>query len=131
MANFIITSENIFDKKAKIYENWIQGNRYEISKPKDESYYGKYILSFNSNSYQMVLGKKSYVLESKLIDKNTPEDSLKSKQISISPNVDGDLISFSFEENKEADKWFFTGWKTEEGFSGKLNQSAKTAGSPL
>ncbi|MCC6690288.1 MAG: amidohydrolase family protein, partial [Bacteroidia bacterium] len=31
LANFIITSGNLFDAKTKIYENWIQGNPYIIT----------------------------------------------------------------------------------------------------
>lgn len=31
IANFIITSGNLFDEKNIIYENWIQGNQYKIN----------------------------------------------------------------------------------------------------
>ncbi len=36
LANFLITSGNIFDKKTVIYENWIQGNRH-VLKPMPEA----------------------------------------------------------------------------------------------
>jgi imidazolonepropionase-like amidohydrolase len=31
LANFIITSKNVFDKENVIYENWVKGHRYKIN----------------------------------------------------------------------------------------------------
>jgi len=45
VANFLIVSGNLFDEKAKIYENWIQGHRYVLSEMDEKDYRGKYALT--------------------------------------------------------------------------------------
>ncbi|MBA3704596.1 MAG: amidohydrolase family protein [Bacteroidetes bacterium] len=42
IANFIITSGNLFDEKTILYENWIQGNPYSISDYNAIDVRGKY-----------------------------------------------------------------------------------------
>jgi len=55
IANFIITSGNLFDEKTVIYENWIQGNPYRISDYNAVDVRGNYDLSYgpNRNTYQL------------------------------------------------------------------------------
>ena len=50
LANFIITSGEVFDKKSKIYENWIQGQRSIIKEADLPKIEGTYDLSFTSES---------------------------------------------------------------------------------
>ncbi len=47
MANFIITSGNLFDEKTIIYENWIQGNLYKINDYNMVDVRGNYDFSYN------------------------------------------------------------------------------------
>ena len=49
LANFIITSNDIFEK-GKVYENWILGERHIINKKQDDDIRGFY--SFNSDEYK-------------------------------------------------------------------------------
>jgi len=48
MANFIITSKNIFDKDNVIYDNWIKGVRYIINESGQKDIRGKYTLAVGS-----------------------------------------------------------------------------------
>lgn len=50
LANFIITSGNLFDEKTIIYENWIQGNPYKINDYNTIDIRGAYDLSWGNNS---------------------------------------------------------------------------------
>ncbi len=50
MANFIITSGNLFDEKTIIYENWIQGNLYKINDYNMVDVRGNYDFSYNKKS---------------------------------------------------------------------------------
>ena len=47
-ANFIITTEPIFATNAKIIENWVQGNKYEVAESEWNNYAGKYKLTLNT-----------------------------------------------------------------------------------
>lgn len=48
LANFIITTEPIFNSNAKIIENWIQGNKYDVNANEWNNYAGKYSLVVNN-----------------------------------------------------------------------------------
>ncbi len=45
LANFIITTEPVFASNAKIIENWVQGNKYEVAESEWNNYAGKYKLT--------------------------------------------------------------------------------------
>jgi imidazolonepropionase-like amidohydrolase len=50
LANFLITSGDIFDAKTKIAENWIQGNQFVINDLNVSDIKGKYKLEIDGNS---------------------------------------------------------------------------------
>lgn len=59
LANFIICSSSIFDKKCKIYQNWILGEQHLISKPDPVDPRGSYDLKIDGQSYSLTVeGKK-------------------------------------------------------------------------
>ena len=49
LANFIITTDPLFNSNAKIIENWIQGNKYDVNPNEWNNYAGKYSLAVNNN----------------------------------------------------------------------------------
>lgn len=54
IANFIITSGNLFDEKTIIYENWIQGNPYKINDYNTIDVRGNYDFAYgNKRLYQL------------------------------------------------------------------------------
>ena len=50
LANFLITSDNIFKDGNIIYENWIKGKRYVLSDMKVKDVRGNYDLTINDNA---------------------------------------------------------------------------------
>ena len=60
IANFIITSGNIFDAKTTIYENWVQGAKNVVTAMNVKDISGDYMLSVNNQNYQLsVTGSES------------------------------------------------------------------------
>ncbi len=55
LANFLITSGEIFDKETTIYENWIQGSKYIISDIDAKDIRGNYDLTINNEDYKWVI----------------------------------------------------------------------------
>ena len=53
LANFIITSKDIFEDDATIHENWVQGNRSVITKMDTDDIRGKYDLVFNNETFEL------------------------------------------------------------------------------
>lgn len=53
LANFIITSGDLFDTKTVIHENWVQGNRNILDKFDGTDIRGVYDLSFNNINYEL------------------------------------------------------------------------------
>lgn len=53
LANFLIVSDNFFEKGAVLYENWVQGQRHIISDMNQKDIRGTYTLSAGGNNYLM------------------------------------------------------------------------------
>lgn len=60
LANFLITSDKIFEPKAVIYENWVQGIKYELKNDGLAEAAGTYRLAVNTPA-----GTENYTLEMK------------------------------------------------------------------
>ena len=93
VANFIITSGNLFDADNVIYENWIQGKPYIVN-PKDKTdLRGKWRLAIAGTS-PMTLDVTGKSLEK-------PEYQLMADTTKIKPTVsaDGETISIRFQMN--------------------------------
>ncbi len=59
LANFLITSGSVFDDKTVIFENWVQGQKYEV-RADEEAIKGNYTLTLQSPA-----GTQNYTLEVK------------------------------------------------------------------
>ena len=66
LANFIITSGDIFESKTTIQENWVQGNRFVIEKIQPSDIRGKYDLTLDSNKYDLAIEGEITKLEAKI-----------------------------------------------------------------
>lgn len=95
IANFVISSGNIFEKESVLYENWIKGIRYTINDPGMQDIRGNYTIN--------IKGDKSYRLKvaGELM---TPEFTI--YQDTIPVKAQGTRIStlwnISFESKKKA-----------------------------
>lgn len=128
VANFLVTSAEIFDPECQVYENWVQGKKYEITDSKLPDLKGDYTVSLsNDSTYKVSIEGKpgSYSLKLK-----SEEEKSESGKISISEN----LISLSFPVDK---KWIrLSGWIERKQLAGtgilgdgsQVNWKMETAG---
>lgn len=65
-ANFLITSKDIFEDKATIYQNWIMGVKHELNDMNVIDISGDYKLKFNNKTYDLSLEKKGKSYKSEL-----------------------------------------------------------------
>jgi len=109
-ANFIITSKNIFEEGAIIYENWVNGNGYRISDMNAPDIRAQYELSYNNNKYKIEIGGDPDKLNANIILKDTTKTNLtvtfKNNSINFYFNKDSLTIE-RFDLNYAAP--FFTG----------------------
>lgn len=55
IANFLITSGNIFDAKTTLYENWVQGSKHVVSNMNTNDISGNYTVNFNSKKLNLAI----------------------------------------------------------------------------
>jgi len=61
-ANFIVTNGELFSQDSKILENWVQGERFKISKELENKVIGDYNLAINKEIYRLRLKSKGAIL---------------------------------------------------------------------
>ncbi len=89
IANFIITSGNLFDEKTIIYENWIQGNQYKINDYNTIDIRGVYDFTYgNKTPTQLKIEGEP--------DKFKATVTLDTAKTPVTISVLGNLISLSF-----------------------------------
>jgi imidazolonepropionase-like amidohydrolase len=52
MANFVITSGEIFDEKTILFENWVQGNKFVVNDMTAKDIRGNYDLTIDNETYK-------------------------------------------------------------------------------
>jgi imidazolonepropionase-like amidohydrolase len=96
LANFIITSGNLFKKDNIIYENWVQGDRFVVSRMDVTDLRGSYSMSMEgSTPLTLKIGGTPGSYDVNLERKGA--DSLKSK---VNFTRNGDLLTLSFDPKK-------------------------------
>ena len=105
LANFFITSKPIFDDKAVINENWIQGRRYEITKFEPKDIRGDYKLSLttiNPNITLKIAGEQTSPKATVGIDTNKIEVKMDYKEDDVT-------LSYNPDKKKVNNKYLLTG----------------------
>lgn len=112
LANFFISSENIFSEKAMIHENWVQGQRFSFKDLDVKDYSGDYNLGVNDQNHNLSISGKpgSHKAEIKVND---------TTKISVDMKINKELITLSFEPEKGSGRTRLSGWHDGEGFSGE------------
>ncbi|MEQ8413249.1 MAG: amidohydrolase family protein [Imperialibacter sp.] len=112
LANFLITSGNLFDEKTAIYENWVQGNKYEVTDMNAPDYAGNYQLSYSGSSYTLEISGKAGSQKAKVkVNDSTSVDA--------KTTIDGQNISLSFQPEKKKDGNIrLSGWLNGKNFKG-------------
>ena len=92
LANFLITTEPIFNSSAKIIENWIQGNKYDVNGSEWNNLAGKYKLTINNAGT-----KTDYMVE---IKKDLSASIIGTDTLAAKIAVSETLVKISFPEKK-------------------------------
>ncbi len=94
LANFLITSSDIFDENAIIYENWIQGEPYILATKDAVS---------TAGNYQMMVGDSTYLLQITNNLGKQPTFELRrtdSSKVDISVTTLDEMLSMSIKESQ-------------------------------
>ena len=92
LANFVITSENIFSEKAKIHQNWVNGKIHDLKPLEEPNLDGNYDLKVGSQIFKLVVEDKMKI---------EINDSTK---LDVKHNYSKGLITLSFSPSKEETK---------------------------
>ncbi|MCM2301659.1 MAG: amidohydrolase family protein [Flavobacteriaceae bacterium] len=99
LANFIITSGDIFEEKSTLYENWVQGKKYVVNDFTVKDIRGAYLLTLNNEEYKLKIDGELTKLKSDITKdsiKFTSNLSYKDGWISILiTNKEKDQTTFS------------------------------------
>jgi imidazolonepropionase-like amidohydrolase len=95
LANFIISSGNIFEKDNVIFENWVQGNRYIIKNYNENDIRGKYSFKIGAETLYMLIGETADVPKIDIL-----KDTLKLK---TNAKFTKNNLTLSFEKGKKED----------------------------
>ncbi|MTI40669.1 amidohydrolase family protein [Fulvivirga lutimaris] len=112
LANFIITSKSIFDDKASILENWVQGNKYQFKALEGPDYAGKYDLKVGSDTYKMEISGDAGSQSAKLVINDSTD-------IKVTSTFGEDLADLTFSPDGQDGLVRLSGWSSADGFAGK------------
>lgn len=112
LANFLITTESIFNSNAKIIENWIQGNKYEVNAAEWNNYAGKYKITINNAGT-----KTDYTVDLK---KDLSANIIGADTLAAKITVNESLVKIIFPERKGrgAESIRLSGVMTADGWNG-------------
>jgi len=94
LANFLITTGNVFSDKTSILENWVQGNRYAVKTDKWSEVSGKYSLSISSNQ-----GTKNYSLD---VKSSSAASIIATDTLAVKFTMDGKVVKMNFAPEKKS-----------------------------
>ncbi|MCF8413778.1 MAG: amidohydrolase family protein [Melioribacteraceae bacterium] len=92
IANFLITSGDIFDESTQIYQNWVAGKPTVLASFEDKSLAGNFELTFNGFNYDLEIESKDSKLKSKVTFENE-------KAIPAKINYGNELVTLSFSDS--------------------------------
>jgi imidazolonepropionase-like amidohydrolase len=94
LANFIITTGNVFSEKSSIIENWIQGNRYGVKTDKWMDVAGSYALTVNGEK-----GFRNFTLQ---VKSSAAANVISNDTIATKFSFDGKIVKISFPAEKKS-----------------------------
>jgi imidazolonepropionase-like amidohydrolase len=110
IANFLITSGNIFGENCIIYENWVQGKPYRLVDLRASDLRGTYDLKVDTSNYKLSL--------SGAFDKPAVKLTYDSTEIKGAAfSQDKDLVTLSFERSKT--KYRLSGYIVDKNLEGR------------
>ena len=94
LANFLITTGNVFNVKTAIIENWIQGEKYVVKGDKWKDASGKYTLIVQSAQ-----GSKSFNLD---VKSSTAANVIATDTVTAKFSFDGKMVKINFAPEKKS-----------------------------
>lgn len=115
LANFIITSDSLFKKETKIYENWVQGHKHQLNSMVADDFKGNYELTIKDITYKLEVSGEAGKQKFKIIVNDSTKWDVKS-------TINKQLIALSFvpEDDNFDGKLRLSGWINENGFAGNV-----------
>lgn len=93
IANFLITTGNVFNEKTSILENWVQGIRYAVKSDKWSEASGNYLLSITGT------GNKSFKVQ---VKSATAANVVGTDTVAAKFSYDGKVVKLSFSPEKKS-----------------------------
>ena len=113
LANFLITSEDLFNEKNTILEHWLKGKQYKFSEAEGDSINANYSLKMGGKDWTIELTGTVDKPSAKLVKNDTTK-------LDVSFSQNNDLVTISFADEKDAKaKYRLTGRKEGNDYKGK------------
>ena len=110
-ANFFISSDNIFDGKAKIHQTWVQGQKYEIAELDPKDYAGNYDLKVGDSSYAMEISGDAGKHSAKLVINDSTD-------VKVKLAIKNKTVALSFTNEDDEASTRLSGWVNASSFGG-------------
>jgi imidazolonepropionase-like amidohydrolase len=113
LANFIVTSGNLFNDKTTVIQSWVQGELYSIKPIDARDMSGSYTITLNGTIYPLeVMGEPgSHKAKVKVNDTTT---------VDAGTSITNELITLSFKPQKESEESIrLSGWREGNSWKGK------------
>lgn len=104
LANFIITSENLFAEKNIIHENWIRGKQHILSSYNIIDVRGNYSLNLGKKIYDLKVQGEPKKLKGSIEIIETKDNKPDTNKVNVSITINNNNISLSFNPKDEFEK---------------------------
>ncbi len=115
VANFVVTSGDLFDEETVIFQNWVQGQPFDLNDMVAEDVRGNYQLQLNNQAYQVKVAGKLEKPSFKLVQNDTTESDM---QATVGEN----LLNLSFNPNPkdslQQNRIRLSGWRQGQNWTG-------------
>ncbi|MFI3184489.1 MAG: amidohydrolase family protein, partial [Methylococcaceae bacterium] len=95
LANFLITSKDLFNEKNTILEHWLKGKQYKFSNAVGDSINANYLLNMDGKSWPIELTGTIDGPTAKLVKNDTTK-------LDVTFTIQNELVTISFAEDKDA-----------------------------
>lgn len=113
LANFLITSTDLFNEKNTILEHWLKGKQYRMKEAEGDSINAKYALTMQDKTWTIELTGTVDKPRAKLMKTDTVK-------LDVLFTVSNELVTISFGDEKDAKaKYRLTGRKEGKNFKGQ------------
>jgi imidazolonepropionase-like amidohydrolase len=113
LANFLITSKDLFNEKNTILEHWLKGKQYKFSEADGDSINANYSLKMNGKTWSIDLTGTADKPSAKLVKNDTTK-------LDVAFTLSNDLVTISYSDEKDAKgKYRLTGSKDGKNYLGK------------